>query len=739
MADTIATREFIERTLDERVGVINTRLQDISGSTAENTADLLSAVSSDVNETFSRMEQEGITVESRTTADLKTALVRTINKVAEESAGSGGGTVTPPAEEEEPVNLLQAPITLTEDMTSEGSGELMEPLDYSFDFEIGKYYIAKGTYGENNTPFELPSMAINMEGMLMFYGISSDEKFAIIVYDKFTFDEEYNPVPSDTNSVLMISTSDGAYPAPITVDSISLMRRNSNCLNDIHIPNDSVTTTYTHYQEDGVDAYLPVIVANIPVDKTVVDGSIKAVALKVGDRILACDGAMLGEIETSVGDYTEDGLEFVASFETEMGAGTLTLIKGYRTNYDAFNEETGDFDYEIVKDATCMSVVGYFSFMDAVTQEEVKDIVFYRPTIVEALDVSDKIVGEAMDVFISGNRSPEYADFDFFDLTKVRVIREYAFSGLSFSNKDTRDIYVPENIDYVNDHAFTGISAGNIEFDENCMQNQSSGTCLSFDNANFYNIKFRSKDWASFKNARQSLSEPIYMASPSSFGNGMFEQAVLFSVNSENQGEWIFNNAVDTYLNIGEKAFAISAGWPNTATLTLNYPNVTNLYLSNPYFNFNKVTINVPNCTSYSGFYRVEELNLKELTINISDEISFPGSFYVGGGDGLEKLVAPNFIVSFERHNSNRTNLKYLDVHSIGMVFNEDGNALGAFSNLETLILRSTIYDLDKYLSDDSAIMQGNTPVYVRDQDLEFYGTQYTHTSIVFRGISELV
>ena len=171
MADTIATREFIERTLDERVGVINTRLQDISGSTAENTADLLSAISSDINETFSRMAQEGVTVESNVTSNLKTALVKTINKIAEESAGSGGGgggTVTPPVEEEELVNLLRAPLTLTEDMVSEGYGESMEPLDYAFNFEVGKYYIAKGTCGENNIPFEIPSMIINMEGMVMF-------------------------------------------------------------------------------------------------------------------------------------------------------------------------------------------------------------------------------------------------------------------------------------------------------------------------------------------------------------------------------------------------------------------------------------------------------------------------------------------------------------------------------------------------------------------------------------------
>ena len=742
MADTIATREFIERTLDERVGVINTRLQNISGSTAENTADLLSAISSDINETFSRMAQEGITVESNVTSNLKTALVRTINKIAEESAGSGGGgggTVTPPAEEE-PVNLLKAPFTLTEDMTSDGYGEAMELLDYSFGFEIGKYYIAKGTYGENNTPFELPAMVINMEGMIMFYGISAEEDFGVVVYDKFAFDEDSGaPVPSDTNSVAMLFADVSKYPTPITVDSISLMNRNSNCLNDIQVPNDSITTTYWHYQDDGIDAYCPIVLANIPTDKTVADGTIKAVTLKVGDRTLVCDGLMLGKIEAEVGGYTEDGLEFNSFFETEMGGGALTLIKGYRANYYTMNEETGDFDYELIKDDSCMCIVGYFTFMDAIAQEEVKDIVYYRPTILEALSVSDKVVEEAVDVFVSGNQSPEYADFNFFDLTKVDRIRDYAFSGFSFSNKDTRDIYVPENINYVGEYAFTGISAGYIEFDENCMQDHYNGTLLRFDDANFYNIKLRSKDWASFKNARQSSSEPIYMASPASISEGMFQGARLFSVNSENQGEWIFNNDDTPYLNIREKAFAISVGGPNTATLTFNYPSVTSLYLNNPHFNFNKVTINVPNCIENSSFFRIDELSLKEFTINTSDERGHLGYFEVGGGDGLEKLVVPHYGVQFARHNYNRSTLKYLDVYRIEMVFNEDGNALGAFSNLETLILRSAMYDLDKYLTSDSNIMLGVTPVYVSDQNLDFYRTEYAHTAIVFKGISELV
>lgn len=737
MADTIATREFIERTLDERVGVINTRLQDISGSTAENTADLLSAVSSDVNETFSRMEQEGITVESRTTADLKNALVRTINKVAEESAGSGGGggTVTPPAEEE-PVNLLQAPVTMTADMTSEGSGELMETLNYSFGFEIGKYYTLKGTYGENNTPFEFSSMVFDMEGMTMFYGMDKEESLVVVIYDKIAMDEETgDPTPSDTNSTVIISANVDMYPAPITVNSIALAVRKADCLNDIVVEDSDVTVNYVHYvdESEGIDAYMPLVCANLPIDPTFTEGTISGVALKVGGRALAANTAF-GTLKIGVGiGFTENALEAAGFFGNATGSGTLGLIKGHRINYFIFDETTGDMDYELVEDENSMAVIGYFEFVDATTEEPVTDIVFYRPTLSEALSVSDKIIDAATYVFIAGSGSVDYEP-RFFDLTRVNRLRNYAFAGFYFKE----DLYIPENIEYVDDYALADISAHNIEFDENCMQNQSSGTTLHLDDASFDNIKFRAKDCASFKNAHQNGTNPIYMASPGSFTRDMFRNAVLFSVNSENKDEWIFNNDVETYLNIGENAFAISTGYPNTATLTLNYPNVTNLYLSNPYFNFNKVTINVPNCTQYSGFYRVEELNLKELTINISDEISFPGSFYVGGGDGLEKLVAPHFIVKFERHNSNRTSLKYLDVHSIGMVFNEDGNALGAFSNLETLILRSTIYDLDKYLSNDSAIMLGNTPVYVRDQDLNFYSTQYTDTSIVFRSISEL-
>lgn len=684
------------------------------------TQELLDKLKANITSIYDKLESKGVQVEGNRNLD---NLVLAIDNV-----GTGGGTT-----EEEPVNLLQAPITMTEDMTSDGFGELMAPLNYSFGFEIGKFYIAKGTYGENNTPFELSAIIVDMQGMTMFYGIDKEEVFAVIIYDKIAIDEETgDPTPSDTNSVLMISADVDKYPAPITVDSISLMSRSANCLNDIQVPNDSITTTYFHYQEEDIDAYVPIISANIPVDETVLDGTIKSLALKMGDRTLICDGRLSGEIETIVGEYTDDGLEFVALFETEMGAGALTLIKGYRANYYTMNEETGDFDYEFIKDDTCMCVVGYFMFMDAITQEEVKDIVYYRPTILEALSVSDKIVEEAMEVFVSGNQSPGSADFDFFDLTKVNKIRNYALSGFSFS-----DIYIPENIEYVGGYALAGISAQNIEFDENCMQSQSDVT-LHLDDATFDNIKFRSQDCASFKNAYQRSSNPIYMASPSSFVSDMFKGANLYSVNSENAYTWVFSNETTTFLGIWDGAFGINhANSSAYYSLELNYPAVTNLQIiGDPQFNFDKVVINCPNAADITHF-KLSSERLKEFTVILAETASMQSnSIEVSAGTGLTKIVAPQYRLHFR--NTSNSFFEYLDVGEISSaMFTAEGLA-SAPINPQTLILRGWTYNLDKYLASDSNIMLGNTPVYVSDQTLEWYGTQYAHTNIVFRSISEL-
>lgn len=646
------------------------------------TQELLDKLKANITSIYDKLESKGVQVEGNRNLD---NLVLAIDNV-----GSGGGSAEPT-----PVNLLQAPVTAE---SANEEVETLVKLDYSLGLEVGKKYRISGTLGTNivlDVVGEYEDAGGGMYQLLVQYPDEETATFAVIIFDKLSFNEAFEPVLDDNSAVIMFSFGNAEY-APAIINSITEVVE-STTAEPIIVEADDITAMFM--EEEGM----------------VQGGAIANASMKGWETMYT----MGSKIEMLL-NGSPVNLELMQS----EGDIFIYYQEGFDPNEDPF--ESGELfamaqvllNYRVTEDFDMVEEQGTVGFMI-----QLLNPVNGTSTTIDKITlppIAYKDINARVSTIVLGDAYPQ------FDLSNVYDIGQYGFAGYGSAIHSPFDLHIPANVLEISSYAFAGAYFNKIIIDENALGNDSYMSGLGmFRDADVMDGANSNIDAITMK--LESVGDECFYGFEarelrlnfdkiSGFGENSFRRCYLKSINSDVAGEWLFGDEETTRLEFGENAFRES----QSSKLKFIYPNVNEIYIKDKAFDWQGYS------TPLEEFVLQTSPSCPTFVLKVSN-----ATFYYVSS--LKTLIVPRAEIS---KNCVPSGLVYLDCYKL----TPDTNSYNYNQSMETLIYRDTEQSFvpTELLSDSSPIMQGIGVVYVQDNLVDAYRNTYSDTVIVFRGISEL-